>query len=55
MRIIEESKQQKQNYWWTEKLHELINEKKTLYRKCLVIGDLEDRKMYNRYKYMIKK
>ena len=43
------------SYWWSEDLTEIIKEKKYLYLKWLSTRDDEDRKSYNRYKYMVKK
>jgi len=43
------------NSWWSEDLTELIEEKKQLYLKWLTTKDNEDRKNYNRQKYIVKK
>ncbi|XP_039274981.1 uncharacterized protein LOC120349093 [Nilaparvata lugens] len=43
------------NYWWTDDLKDLVEEKKKLYHKFLVSKDVEDRKNYNRIKYTVKK
>ena len=43
------------NPWWSDDLTELIEEKKKLYLRWLATKDDEDRKSYNRHKYIVKK
>lgn len=42
-------------YWWNEELEEVVSEKRALYQKWLATGDREDRRMYARCNYLVKK